>query len=224
MAIRGVQRTGRQTPLAGSGFQQTRARLCGHQGQHAGKAADRGRATRQLVDQELRPRIGQRDIHHVQWHVQLFGDHHRQGGGDALARLGPRQLESHPAVLAHRQAHQGHGGQRGQRHRVAQVEEIDRVGWGERQGSFGIARCGETSRDRQHRRRQRVGQQAAAADACRRFGVRGVEGGVGLAGQGASFGRNRGYSFHGRLHRMGVQTGHASRGQRGWRCSPLPMR
>jgi hypothetical protein len=53
----------------------------------------RVRAARELVEQQLGPGIGERDLDLADRQVHLVGDRHRHGSRDPLTDLGTRQRE-----------------------------------------------------------------------------------------------------------------------------------
>ncbi len=106
----------------------------------------------------------------VEWDVHLVRDRHRDGGGDPLRHLRPRQRKRHRAVRVDRDGDQVRRRHRRVGQQVVQVVVIDRLMRGDR-GPRGLDL--QLSGGDQRRPGDQVADEATARKACRLSGDRG---------------------------------------------------
>ncbi|MGX1245936.1 hypothetical protein RKD46_007040 [Streptomyces pseudovenezuelae] len=87
-------------------------------------------AARELVEEQFGPGVVELDADPVEGGVELLGDQHGHGGGEALADLLAGQPEQDTAVLVDAQHEHVRGGLPGQDQQIAQIHEIGRCGRG----------------------------------------------------------------------------------------------
>ncbi len=112
---------------------------------HRGVRRDGGvGAAGELVEHQLRTRGSERHRDLLQRQVELLGDQHRRGRGDALADLGAGQCEGRGAVLVDRHRDQVGGRPGGVGERVVEVVQLGRLRAGRdlRGGRLGEAEVG----------------------------------------------------------------------------------
>ena len=176
-----------QAPALGGGADQPGPQRGGHQRQGGVKHPRIGRPAGELVEHQRRAGVLQRHIHLAGRQVQFLGHQHGTGGVYALARFQPGQGQLDAPVAAHRQPHQRHRRQRALQDGVAQIVVVHRVGRAQRQRGLcrpdGRQVQAEAGAHRGHRRRHRIGQQAAAAQGWAAQVLQGA-GGVGVVGGG----------------------------------------
>jgi hypothetical protein len=122
----------------------------------------RVRAARQLVPDQLGPRVGERDLDLVEREVHLVGDRHGHGRRDALAHLGARQRKRRGAVRIDRDRDQARRRRGRLRQQVGQVVVVDRLVCGD------CRRCGlrraESGAGDQRRPGNQVAEKPSAGD------------------------------------------------------------